>query len=176
MKKLFYLLLFVSFNIFSQSENSNLEVISGTTQEEYNYLTKGYKVQIESGLDMKKGYTLKNIDEDFSSAFTSIENGNKKTIIRKNEFKLLFRDNEKTPCAILMITNRIDNNVKQYFCIPTHKSIFWNDFYKEFTANLNNELAGMSAIEQEYLKSKYAYFFNSLKMISYALTTDNLRE
>lgn len=29
-----------------------------TTQEEYNYMTKGYKVQVESGLDMKKGYTI----------------------------------------------------------------------------------------------------------------------
>lgn len=26
-----------------------------TTQEEYNYITKGYKIQLESGLDMKKG-------------------------------------------------------------------------------------------------------------------------
>jgi len=35
-------------NSFSQS----------TTQEEYNYITKGYKIQVESGLDMKKGYIL----------------------------------------------------------------------------------------------------------------------
>jgi hypothetical protein len=26
-----------------------------TTEEEYNYLTKGYAIQISSGLDMKKG-------------------------------------------------------------------------------------------------------------------------
>lgn len=29
---------------------------SKTTEEEYNYMTKGYKMQLEGGLDMKKGY------------------------------------------------------------------------------------------------------------------------
>lgn len=29
-----------------------------TTQEEYNYITKGYKIQLDSGLDMKKDRTL----------------------------------------------------------------------------------------------------------------------
>ena len=29
-----------------------------TTVEEYNYVSKGYKVQLESGLDMKKGYEM----------------------------------------------------------------------------------------------------------------------
>lgn len=29
-----------------------------TTEEEYNYMTKGYQIQMSGGLDMKKGYTL----------------------------------------------------------------------------------------------------------------------
>ena len=29
---------------------------SKTTEEEYNYMTKGYRMQLEGGLDMKKGY------------------------------------------------------------------------------------------------------------------------
>lgn len=28
-----------------------------TTEEEYNYMTKGYQMQLAGGLDMKKGYT-----------------------------------------------------------------------------------------------------------------------
>lgn len=32
-----------------------------TTMEEYNYLTKGLKIQIDSGLDMKKGYAIDTI-------------------------------------------------------------------------------------------------------------------
>ena len=173
MKKILYFsFLLISFTTFSQNENTS---VSGTTQEEYNYLTKGYKDQIEKGLDMKKGYILKNVDEDFSNTLTTVENNIRKPITRKNEFKLLFRENEELPCAILMITVRVDNNVKQYFCLPSHKSSLWNDFYKEFTASLNSELINMNAIEQEYLKAKYAYYFNSLKMISYCLTTNNLK-
>jgi len=50
-KLLLSIALFASFNIYGQSIKT-----LGTTLEEYNYITKGYKVQIESGLDMKKGY------------------------------------------------------------------------------------------------------------------------
>ena len=46
------LALFISVNVKSQA----------TTMEEFNYLTKGYKIQLESGLDMKKGYELKDIN------------------------------------------------------------------------------------------------------------------
>lgn len=34
-----------------------------TTVEEYNYLTKGYAIQIESGLDMKAGYKMINVTD-----------------------------------------------------------------------------------------------------------------
>ncbi|WP_421799825.1 hypothetical protein [Haliscomenobacter sp.] len=37
----------------------SISFAQGTTQEEYNYVTKGYKIQQESGLDMKKGYSIK---------------------------------------------------------------------------------------------------------------------
>ena len=33
-------------------------VCQNTTQEEYNFITKGYQQMLESGLDMKKGYYL----------------------------------------------------------------------------------------------------------------------
>ncbi len=41
----------------SQLDTSVIDAIP-TTLEEYNYLTKGYSIQVESGLDMKKGYTI----------------------------------------------------------------------------------------------------------------------
>ena len=34
-------------------------LISQTTMEEYNYITKGYKIMLESGLDLKEGYEIK---------------------------------------------------------------------------------------------------------------------
>jgi hypothetical protein len=34
-----------------------------SSSEKYDYVTKGYQVQIESGIDMKKGYEFENIDK-----------------------------------------------------------------------------------------------------------------
>jgi len=36
--------------------------VSVVTEEEYNYMSKGYWSQIENGLDMKKGYEIENTD------------------------------------------------------------------------------------------------------------------
>jgi hypothetical protein len=36
------------------------EKTSITTEEEYNYITKGYQIQLLSGLDIKKGYAVGN--------------------------------------------------------------------------------------------------------------------
>lgn len=63
MKKLVLLMLLVSVSVFSQVKKDNTvqwEPAKETdlTETEYNYLTKGLKIQKESGLDMKKGYML----------------------------------------------------------------------------------------------------------------------
>jgi hypothetical protein len=84
-----------------------------TTMEEYLYVTKGYKVQIESGLDMKQGYKLEDITE---STVTSGDSS-----YRKTSFKGLFRKGERTPCAIMCIySNVVDNRLEStdYICIP----------------------------------------------------------
>jgi hypothetical protein len=56
------LLIVISFLIFMDGlkgqSDSTTPLASPTTLEEYNYLTKGYHIQITSGLDMKKGYRL----------------------------------------------------------------------------------------------------------------------
>ena len=103
------LILVASFSAFSQ-----------TTEEEYNYLTKGYKFQIESGLDMKKGYTLQDL--------TSHNVGERKT-----EFKALFRDGEDKPCAVLCIYNRPSTGFKDYICIPHFDSdkAIWDKVYEK---------------------------------------------
>lgn len=62
MKKLVLLVMLVSVSVFGQEtyvEEVSSDPNSELTQEEYNYLTKGLRVQEESGLDMKKGYELK---------------------------------------------------------------------------------------------------------------------
>lgn len=73
-----------------------------TSDEEYLYLTYGYKEQLLKGLDDKKGYSWQPLSEfKFSN-----ESGKlmwKKALISKFEYEGLFRDNETAPCAIVAI-------------------------------------------------------------------------
>jgi len=90
------------------------KAFSQTTQEEYNYITKGYAIQISSGLDMKKGYSFGILGQwEFNTNNTIV----------KCEFKSLMRDGQKTPCAIMMIVTYkgtwSNGNVTEYVCIPT---------------------------------------------------------
>jgi hypothetical protein len=57
---------------YSQSEN-----FDGTTIEEYNYLTKGYSIQIEQGLGMKTGYEFAS-GNDFNQLFSTESSDGKK--------------------------------------------------------------------------------------------------
>jgi len=87
-------------------------LFSQTTQEEYNYLTKGYKDQIEKGQDMKKGYKISDLGT------WNTESGKEK---RECEFKGLYRTGQTKPCAILMIFRRTDipQGANFYICIPS---------------------------------------------------------
>jgi len=103
-----------------------LSVTGQTTQEEYNYITKGYKIQIESGLDMKKGYSL----YELHPSVLKWSNGE----TRNCYFKALFRDGESKPCAIMMLYKRTDTtNQEHYFCIPTLNAsdYIWQQTFQE---------------------------------------------
>ena len=50
---------FFLFALIASATICNAQIVNGiTTEEEYNYMTKGYQMQESSGLDMKKGYAL----------------------------------------------------------------------------------------------------------------------
>jgi len=104
---------------------------SQTTLEEYSYLTKGYKIQVESGLDMKEGYEVQ-------YAQTTILR--KSSFNRNVEFKYLYRENEEYPCATLMIMERTDTDYKDYLCIPATNSSepIWNQAKKDFYKSIDN--------------------------------------
>lgn len=94
-----------------------------TTLEEYNYITKGYKVQTDSGLDMKKGYELSDIDENSTDERTA-------------QLKVLNRVKAgKKEIAAYMIIYQLKGSEKEYMCIPNPKSIeevktnYWNALY-----------------------------------------------
>ena len=49
----------ILFTLLISATICNAQMKTGvTTEEEYNYMTKGYQMQMSGGLDMKKGYML----------------------------------------------------------------------------------------------------------------------
>lgn len=108
-----------------------------TTQEEYNYVTKGYKVQLESGLDMKKGYTLKDLFE------TSTQTG---PVTRTTTFKGLYKTGSNNPCAIMMIYKREGTAFTEYICIPHYASAqsIWDQYFQQL-AVLDTVIAAKTA-------------------------------
>lgn len=112
MKKLVLLITLLFFSLsFSQN--------NGTTIEEFNYLTKGYKIQIESGLDMKKGYTLYKYP---NSSIVSYGTKEKTDFTRETNLYILYRDNEIEPAAFLFNEKRSDTGYNLYYCIPNNQA------------------------------------------------------
>lgn len=100
-------------------------VIAQTTIEEYNYVTKGYKVQEESGLDMKKGYLLEMITNEYKQE-------------RIAELRVLYRlkdTNKKEVAAYMLIYKRSGSNNVEYICVPHPSSdeiiseMYWKQLY-----------------------------------------------
>jgi hypothetical protein len=111
-----------------------------TTSEEYNFVTKGYKIQLDGGLDMKKGYTLKNLGE-----YPLIYNQDGK---RECKLKGLYRDADMTkPCAIMMIYSRESSGYLEYYCIPTPdaEKALWDRVIEQLNSHL----------EDKYVKQMY---------------------
>lgn len=78
-----------------------------TTQEEYNFITKGYRFTIEYGLDMKQGYTMTPIkDYNFSTSFHANIMG-------------LFRESGDLAGYLVRVK---DGTFDKDICIPTENS------------------------------------------------------
>lgn len=122
MKKFFFLFIFISTNVFSQ-----------TTLEEWNYITKGYKIQKESGLDMKKGYELKDILTSYYNYDTPDRVFNFKQLIR-------LRDNQIAAIMIEVVLSSNGQKYTLYYCIPQWNTTpeIQNLFLKEIR-NINNK-------------------------------------
>ncbi len=100
---------------------SYCRVQAQTSLEEYNYVTNGYKMQVEGGLDMKKGYRFEDLTQHVTQSATS-------DITWTTEFKALYRIGESKPCAILCIFSNSSEQNKHYLCIPSSASTreIWN--------------------------------------------------
>ncbi len=87
--------LFISISAIAQS---------GTTLDEYRYLSKGYVYQIEMGLDaQKEGYSVKNLFQASNGA----------------ELVGLYKKGNSTPRALLVIINKTEDKFT-YVCVPNN--------------------------------------------------------
>jgi len=112
-----------------------------TTQEEYNYVTKGYKTQVESGLDMKKGYSLKSLATETIG-------------IRTVKLEGLYRTNTNTLCAI-MIAYTKSGGITEYLCAPMPATS--DSIYNQYIKSLHDNTSNTNSSEK-------------LQLITYALT------
>ncbi len=101
-----------------------LSAKSQTTEEEYLYVTYGYKEQLLKGLDDKDGYSWSTLAEfPFVNA-----SGNllwKKSIPSKFVFEGLYRDDESRPCAIVAIYKEKADMARKdgtFICLPHPES------------------------------------------------------
>lgn len=108
-----------------------------TTYEEYIYLTKGYKTQLENGLDMKQGYRMvavpvfvESVRNDTLSSPLNVFQKDIWQVQRTAQFKALYREGDDKPCAMLCLyekhaRNKATNEVQKfvdYICIPHYTS------------------------------------------------------
>jgi len=77
--------------------------------EEYNYMTKGYYIQVASGLDMKKGYYFEDMGEHKIGNYTF-------------NVKKLIRENQQTLAGTMIISHAEISGKTYYTAIPVNNS------------------------------------------------------
>ena len=92
-------------SVFLLAATVSAKAQAPTTQEEYNYATKGIAIQRASGLDMKQGYTLTN-----------------RTGVKARLFDVtledLVRNNDKSLAGIVVQIQNPQWSAPLYMCIP----------------------------------------------------------
>ncbi|TRX34922.1 hypothetical protein [Flavobacterium restrictum] len=129
-------ILFSTVSIFMFCSFLSAQNSSPTTETEYNYITKGYKVQISSGLDMKAGYEVIDISTEKMGTYTY-------------EIKALVRSEKQEISSIMVITTSASWGNKYYFCIPHGDK------------NLNQKYYNDLILWDKEITTPYAYFMSS---------------
>jgi len=78
-----------------------------TTEEEYNWMTKGYQVMVTSGLDMKKGYYF-----DESQAYSDGSGS------YSFNYKFLRREKDKSLAGVSIVAKSTVSGKTYYFGMP----------------------------------------------------------
>ncbi len=102
--------------------------IAPTTEDEFNFGSIGYKIQLQTKLPMKQGYRL--------ADYGLLEEPG-----RTVAFKGLLRDGESQPCAVIMVYTR-DNTPPEYFCMPTldAPAALWNRYWQSLEVISDNKI------------------------------------
>jgi hypothetical protein len=149
MKKMFFSVILTLLSIFTFSQSDPWE----TTIEEYNYVTKGYAVQLEQGLDMKAGYEFEDMKMGFNRLHSiSTGDGGKISV----EIKLLINKNKEHIERAIMVAYKYENeegiSYNRYLCIPNNANTgystlsteLWNKHFDEIKYYDSNDLLALT--------------------------------
>ena len=157
MKKLLFVVVITlkSAMFLSQTEDS----YTGTTLEEYNYVTKGYAVQLEQGLDMKAGYEI--MDWESFGINTSDEG---EIMVQINDLWKKNTSMEMNYRATMVIISSSLYDFKQYLCIPNYysSSEMWNRYFDEIKLLNQNYLLALSWRLSKRIPDSHCFPANSL--------------
>jgi hypothetical protein len=121
-----------------QTINAQSCKVLPTTTDEYNYIVKGYKIQLESGLDMKKGYSLRNILQNSADG-------------RSVVFKELIKDEKDLRAIMAIFTGK--NGITTYLCIPLgNDTSFLAPYYTSAVISAIDNIVAMSFYQTELTK------------------------
>jgi len=118
---------------------------NGTTETEYNYITKAYKTDMEEGRDVKSGYSMKLIHSQKLNSY-------------EFEFYAFVRDQKKEVAAILAIAKYTGMiKLTNYFCIPIKNNELEQKYLKEVTNRTDPNMARFYAyVTSELLAKKWS--------------------
>lgn len=113
MKRFLLLLLFIPAFSIAQEKVS-------TSEEEYKYLTEGYKLQQSNGSDLKSGYEIVKIEENQANGYS----------ITYSLFN--HKESQQTKALSIVLTKDKDKKDKMiYLCLPFNNTDLFTKFCKE---------------------------------------------
>jgi hypothetical protein len=149
-------LMFVSMAAFGQV---TIKVPAPTSEEEYNYLTKDYKVQIESGLDMKRGYVFHDMGV--------MKQGNHTFTI-----KGLMRESKNELAAMFFITKSNLTGKVYYTCLPIGNPELFARYSNEVSAWDESQTTSYCHVVSAYMSSMALIALELEKQQKNKLSTD----
>ncbi len=129
---------------------------SQTSMTEYNYLSKGYLLDKQTGRDLKDGYRMDLV----TNTVSQILNDGSNSINRMITVYKFVRVKDEKAVALLIIEKREDTNFESYICVPSPKSVsaVRNIASKDFFSRIENKESSTLAA--------YHYYWLALQVLA----------